>query len=131
MTAAKTFKIPAKLGAVADLLYETKNRRLLLQKEVDALQAQETQLKEHLIQKLPKSEASGMAGKLARVTVVLKEIPQVKDWPAFYNYVRKHGRFDLMQKRLSDGAVKDMWEAGEVVPGVEAFNAVSVSVNKV
>ena len=125
------FKIPKALGACADLLYETKNKRLLLQKEVDALAAQEVLLKQHIIDTLPKSEASGVAGKLARVTVVTKVVPQVQDWDAFYKYVKKNSAFDLLNKALNKAAVEARWENNKTVGGVGSFNAVSVSVNKV
>lgn len=125
------YKFPKALGACADKLFELRNRRLAEQKKVDEIAAEETALKNHIIENLPKSEASGVAGKLARVTVVTKQVPQVKDWDAFYKYVKKTGSFDLMQKRLTDAAIKERWEAGKEVPGVEHFNAVSVSINKV
>lgn len=125
------YKFPKALGACADKLFELRNKRLDMQKEVDKMAAEESALKEHIINTLPKSEASGVAGKLARVTVVTKQIPQVKDWDAFYKYVKKTGSFDLMQKRLTDAAIKERWEAGKEVPGVEHFNAISVSINKV
>lgn len=125
------YKFPKAMGACADKLFELRAKRLAMQKEVDAVEAEEKALKEHIINTLPKSEASGVAGKLARVTVGIKEVPQVKDWAAFYAYVKKTGSFDLMQKRLTDGAIKERWEAGKEVPGVEHFNAVSVSINKI
>jgi len=125
------YKFPKALGACADKLFELRNKRLAEQKKVDEIAAEETALKNHIIENLPKSEASGVAGKLARVTVVTKQVPQVKDWDAFYKYVKKTGSFDLMQKRLTDAAIKERWEAGKEIPGVEHFNAVSVSINKV
>lgn len=129
--AETTFKPPKSLGACADRLYELRQQRLSVQKEVDKLAAEETFLREHIINTLPKSEASGIAGKLARVTVVTKQVPQVKDWDAFYKFVKKTGSFDLLQRRLTDQAIKERWEAGKEVPGVEHFNAVSISLNKV
>ncbi len=125
------YKFPKAMGACADRLYQLRQKRLEMQKEVDKVAAEESALKEHIINTLPKSEASGVAGKLARVTVVTKQIPQVKDWGAFYEYVKKTGQFDLMQRRITDAAIKERWEAGEEVPGVERFNAVSISINKV
>lgn len=125
------YKFPKALGACADKLFELRNKRLAEQKKVDEIAAEESALKNHIIENLPKSEASGVAGKLARVTVVTRQVPQVKDWDAFYKYVKKTGSFDLMQKRLTDAAIKERWEAGKEVPGVEHFNAVSVSINKV
>ena len=78
-----TYKFPKTMGACADRIYELKNKRLAMQKEVDAVEAEEKALKEHIINTLPKSETTGVAGKLARVTVVTKQVPQVKDWEAF------------------------------------------------
>lgn len=124
------FKIPKTLGACADLLFETRAKRLALQKDVDKLQEQESAVREHIINTLPKSEASGVAGKLCRVTVTTKVVPQVKDWDLFYKYVQKTKQFDLLQRRLADTAIKERWEAGKKVDGVEAFTAVTLSVNK-
>lgn len=124
-------KIPATIGACADLLYKIRQERLKLQKEVEALEAQEHELREHIIATLPKSEASGVQGKVARVSVVTKDIPQVKDWNVFYEYVRKNKAFDLLQRRLADKAVKDRLEDGKKLPGVELFRATTVSLNKI
>lgn len=126
----KKFKFPQAMGACADKLYELRTKRLSIQKLVDEISEEESALKNHIINNLPKSEASGVAGKLARVTVVTKEIPQVKDWDTFYKYVKKTGSFDLMQRRLADVAVKERWNNGKEVPGVEHFTAVTISMNK-
>lgn len=127
----KPFKMPKTLALCADELYKTRELRLAAQKGVDELSAKESQLKEHLINNLPKSDASGVAGKLARVTIVTKVIAQVKDWDKFYAFVKKTNSFDLMQRRLTDTAVKERWDNGKEIPGVEPFNAVTVSLNKV
>ena len=128
----KAFKFPKKMGACADKLYQLRQERLKQQKIVDALQAEESALKLHIINTLPKSEASGVAGKLARVTVVTKEEPQIKDPEAFRKYINRTKRFDLSYKlRPSPPAIREMWESGKDVPGIEKFNVVTVSMNKV
>ena len=124
-------KFPKTMGACADKLYELRNRRLLEQKKVDAIAAEGAALTEHIIQTLPNSEASGIAGKLARVTVVTKEVPQVEDWDLFYKHIKKTGSFDLMQRGLAAAAIKARWEDGKEVPGVKHFNVVSISMGKV
>lgn len=129
--AEKTFKFPKRLGTCADKLYELRQKRLDAQKVVDALAAEESALKTHIINTLPKSDASGVAGKLARVTVVSKDIPQVKDWKKFYAYVKRHSAFELMQRRLSNKAIEERLEDGKKIPGVEIFHATTVSLNKV
>lgn len=130
-TTAAPLKFPKTLGACADRVYELRVKRLAAQKEVDAIEAEEKALKEHIIDTLPKSETTGVAGKLARVTVVTKQVPQVKDWEAFWKNFNKKTDTDLLQRSLSKAAVEARWEAGKEVAGVEAFTAVTLSINKV
>lgn len=130
MATKPAYKFPKHMGACADLLYDLKNRRLAQDKVAGALLEEEKALKEHIIQNLPKSEASGIAGKVARVTVVTKEVPQLKDDDKFFAFMAKNKRWDLMQRRISDTAVREMWDSGKKVPGVEPFTVVTISLNK-
>lgn len=131
MAKSTKFKMPKSLAACADLLYLTRQDRLTAQKVVDELQERETALREYLINNLPKSEATGVQGGVARATVVLKEVPRVEDWDALYAYVKKQNAFELLQRRVSNAAVEERWELGKQVPGVSKFNAVTISLNKV
>lgn len=133
-------KLPKSLAACADLLYETRQGRLADQKVVEAQKKLESAIKEKLIAELPKGEASGISGKVARVTVVTKEIPQVKDWDKVYQFILKHAEkntgarklemFALLQRRLGEELLKELWDSGVKVPGVEPFTVVDVSLNK-
>lgn len=131
MPKGNEFKFPKTLAQCADLLYETREARLAIEKQAEELKKREALLKDHLINELPKSQAGGIAGKVARVTITTKLIPQVKDWDSFRAYIKKTGSWDLIQKRVSDTAVKERWEAGKEIPGVEAFQTTGVSINKV
>lgn len=124
------FKFPKTIGACADRLYELRQKRLEQQKVVDALEEEEKALKEHIIQTLPKSDSTGAAGKVARVSVVPKIVAQVKDWDKFYAYVAKTKSFDLLQRRLNDKAIQARWEEKKAVAGVEPFQTVTVSCTK-
>jgi hypothetical protein len=117
------------MGACADLLHDIREQRSAAQKVADDLGAQEKALKNHIIDKLPKGD-TGAAGKFYKVQVTTREIPQVKDWNAFYTYITKKKRFDMLQRRTSDTAITEMWGKGQAVPGVEPFNIVSVSLTK-
>ncbi len=125
------FKVPKTLGACADALYDTRNARLVLQKQVDELAEREVTLKDHIIAELPKSQAGGIAGRLARVTLGKKIIPRVDDWDAFYKYILKTKDFSLLQRRTGDAAIAERWDAKKKVPGVDAFTIITVSINKV
>lgn len=128
---AKTpMKFPKTMGACADMLFTTREARLKLQKEVDELARAEAALREYIINNMPKTD-TGASGKLARVSILTKQVPQVKDWDKFYAYVKKTGQFELLQRRLSDAAIRERWDNGAQVPGVEPFGAVVVSLHKI
>jgi len=122
--------IPKTLGACADALYTTRQERLVEQKDVEELKKYEEAIKAHVIDTLPKSDASGVAGKIAKVQVTTKKVPVVEDWDAFYKHVKRTGHFELLQRRVNVEAVQERWDAGKTVPGVGVFNAANVSVTK-
>ena len=131
---AKKFVIPKKLAQVADLLYTTRQRRLEVQKEVDALAKQEGLLREHLIDNLPKSEASGVSGSVANAKIEKKTVWQVGDWGKFQKYIQKTGEFELLGRAVSQTALQERFEAAKnkmKVPGVVPFEAIKVSCTKV
>lgn len=144
--AVKPKPYPKSLGACADLLFDLRAKRLELDKAAAVAKEAETTLINHIIDSMDK-ESTGASGKHHAVRVVTKQKPQVKDWPAFYAYIAKTKAFDMVQRRLGEAAVLDRCEFKEVPdpdnpgefktvlkkapPGVEMFNAVTVSLTKV
>ena len=130
MPAKKPFTFPKSLGGCADRIYALRQQRLAAQKVVETIETEEKALKEHIINTLPKSEARGVSGKVANVKVVTKDVPQVEDWEAFYAFVRKSKRTDLLQRRPAEGAINEILNSGKTVPGVKISKAVSLSITK-
>lgn len=121
---------PENIGECADLLHAVKSDRLARQRECDEVARYEAGLNEHIVSQLSKSDLTGASGQTHTVRVVTKEKPRVNDWPAFFAEVARLGRFDMLQKRVSDTAVLDTLANGVKLPGVETFNLVSVSLTK-
>lgn len=121
------------LGAVVDAYKEIRDIRLAMAKEVEAVEAAERRYREHLVQSLDKSNEAGVFGLKYKAKITTKRIPIVAEggWDKLHQYIYDTGRFDLLQKRLSDKAAMDMIEAGQTVPGVETMLKVDVSVTKV
>ncbi len=125
-----------KLAALADKLYTTREARYALQKQVDALKKTETEISNTLIENVSVADATGVAGLVARVTVVQATTPQVQDWDALHTHILKNAKKDpgvwaLLQNRVGESAVKELWSAGKAVPGVVPFGYKKLSVNKV
>ncbi len=123
-------KIPKKIGQVADLYYNTRQARLELDHQSQDKKAEETVLKNHLIDTLPKDESTGAAGKVARVGLYEADDYRVTDWDTFYKHLKKTGHFDLLNRALNQSAVAERYAQGKTVPGVEKFKITKVSINK-
>jgi len=120
----------AALASYADKLYSIRNQRLALQKKVEAFQAEETRLKDHLIATLPKNDSTGIAGKTCRISLLVKDVSQADDWDKIHAYVRKTGNWELLQRRLNNRAAMEILEDGKKIPGVSIFTKVDLSINK-
>lgn len=123
-------KIPKSLGACADKMYEVREKRLKIQKEVEELKKYEGALREHIIANLPASDATGIAGKKVRVTIRKKTIAVIKDWEKFTEHVAKTKNFAFLTRKLSQPAIQEVWDNGEEVPGIGAYETKVLSMNK-
>lgn len=128
-------KIPKKLGDLADQLYEVQAARLLMAKAVEVFEAREKEIKETIINTLPKSSQTGAAGHLCRVRVENKDVVRVTDWDVFHEYIIKQSKKDpgvwaMLQKRVNDSTVLEVLEAGKAVPGCEKIPVAVVRMNK-
>jgi hypothetical protein len=104
--------------------YELRTKRLALQQEVNALEQKEKDIAYEL--------TKGLDDGLENYYLTLgdfsfkadKKIGAfVTDWPATLKYVKDTGELDLLQKRLTISAVKQRWDNGVFIPGVEkSFN---------
>jgi len=124
------FKVPETLGACADLLHDLQEERFRLQKLVVAQEVKETAIREHIIRTLSDTEG-GAVGLRYKVTKERHTKPVVKDWAEFWKYVYKNKASEFLQRRVSDGAIQERWDAGKKIPGVEAFTYIKLSLTKV
>lgn len=123
--------IPRSIGRVADLYSDVRALRLSMEKEVERVKARETELREYIIANLSKSDDTGAAGLRYRAQVRTEVKPQIADWAALTGYILNNDRFDLLQKRLGEKAVADLWESGVAVPGVAKVNVPKLSITKI
>jgi len=123
--------MPPSVGLCADEYHRVRELRLAMQKEVEAVKAREDEIETHIINNLSAGSDTGAAGLLYRAQIKPKTVPKLSDWAEFTFYIWQTKRFDLIQKRVSDTAVKEMWEAGETIPGVDKLNMKAVSITKI
>lgn len=140
-------KIPKTLGACADLVKELSEKRLEAQKLTDEWETQEKQVKEHIIQNLSKTKEGGAVGQKYKALITTGYRYNIVDDTKFYDYIKKTGAFDLLQRRTNDKAIDDrvyaqkpkkqkdpktneMVEVFPPLPGMERFTFPKLSITK-
>jgi hypothetical protein len=126
------FLLPTSPATCADLLYEIREKRLGLQRQCERFENAEAALRDFFIETLPASHATGVAGEVARVQIETRPVPQVEDWDKLYTYIGKNKAFELLQRRLGEGAAKEILDAGRGrFAGLTVFMAKKVSCTKI
>ena len=131
MAVKKIYKFPKTPGACADHLWNLKEAISKLNAQVKVLDDEQSALKNHIIETLPKSDMTGASGKLATVKVETKEVYNVTDKVTLMAWAVKHKAQDIFQSRLSPEAVSSRWDAKKPIPGIGTFQAVVIRLNKV
>ena len=109
--------------------YALREQRLKIQREADALEQQEKDILYEITKEFAsdtvKHSVDGFTMRAKR-----KDVATVRDWSATLAYIKETGQVDLLQKRLTDSAVKARWDAGVEVPGVELTHKYVVTITK-
>jgi hypothetical protein len=120
----------SKPGKLADMLYQLREERKVIEAQAQLVKDEETRIADYLLNSMDKDELSKLTGSIAAVSIKRDPTPNIIDWDAFYAYVVKEKAFGLLQRRASIGAFQERWNAGIIVPGVEKFIKIGLSVRK-
>jgi hypothetical protein len=119
------------IGILIDTYNAARVHRLAEQKNVDLLEVEEKGLKAELIAALKEGEITAAGGKTAIAKLVIRNEPAVKSIDDLYRHIRETGHFDLLYRRINTLAVKQRWDQGVVVPGVESYPVESLSLSQI
>lgn len=103
-------------------LVETLKEFRVIEKQYNEAKRVVEQMKEDLLKDMNEVGTETYKSDLATVSVIKSEVPTVKDWDAFYQYMMAHNAPDLLQRRVSQSAWLERVQEGEEIPGVEIFH---------
>lgn len=116
------------LGTLVDRYYAAVQKVKTAEAKIAPLKEVRDSLEAELIAELGKAKATGARGRKASATVQHVMVPSVEDWPAFEKYVYANKALDLVQRRVSSTAWRDRLAENEVVPGITAYNRISIRI---
>lgn len=118
------------LGVLIDSLYNLRQQRLEASRAVDAMKAEESQLREKIQLALEESGLAKASGAVATAGLKRSIDPVVEDWDEFYRYIRENNRFDLLQRRVSAPAWRELKDEGIDVYGTTGQEVWDISLTK-
>lgn len=106
-------------------------QRLEAEKVANKLKERETEFKTFVLEAFKQQKFEGMliGGRMTGLST--KEVATVSDKEALVRYILATGQLDLLQFRLSTGAVDERKENGEEVPGTEYIDVYDLFDRKV
>jgi hypothetical protein len=117
---------------MSDLLrqfYETRAKRLELDRESARLQVEEDKLKYELIK--AHDAGDNLSSRLYLFSYSEKPVPYVEDWAKLTQWIIDNDAPDVLQKRLTESAIMARIREGHVIPGVTVIQKPVVLVEKV
>lgn len=118
-------KKPAKralpLGSMIDNLWQLREDKRkseaatkLIEKDIEAAETE-------LLERLDKEGMDKATGRLGTISVGEALVGTIEDWDAFTAFVAKTKNFQLIQRRISDVAYRELLGMGKPVPGIKPF----------
>lgn len=104
-----------------ELIAEAKTKeteRLALDRQSRILKTEEDGLKAQVLERLLAMGLRDMTVNGITAHVEEKQKPYIADFAELEGYIKEHGALDLLQKRLTESAVKLRWDDGIRIPGV-------------
>jgi hypothetical protein len=115
------FELTMSIGPAIDKLNEIRERKRKWLEKVAACEVEYDELEQALLGKLDADGIEKATGRDASVSVSMSVVGNTTDWDALNAFIHKHKYYHFYQRRLSDPALRELWDAGKKIPGVEAF----------
>ncbi len=121
MATTATRKPKLSLGAQIDKMWDIREKKRSLEASIKDLDGQLATIEAELMEDMEANGVDKMTGKHAGVSITSNTVAHVTDWDELWKFILKTKNTQLLQRRVSDPAYRELLEMGKKVPGAEAF----------
>ena len=126
---AKKSSVPAQvaakmvptIGNMIDGVHALREEKRDLEAQIKTIEARYTALEEQIMERFEEQGIDASRGTAASCSISTSVVGNPTDWEAFCAFVKKKNYFHLFQRRMSDPALRELWEQNVTIPGVEKF----------
>ena len=112
---------PPTLGATIDKMYALREDKRALDAKIKTIESEMKELEITMFGQLDAQETTKSQGKKASVSITETVVGNVEDWETFWPYIAKNKFWHLVQKRVSDPGLRELWALKKKTPGVVPF----------
>lgn len=109
------------IGERIDRLMQLKQKKKIAQQIVEEIEQEIAGEEEQLIELMDAQGVQRSTGSMATVSIVESIKPSVQDWDQFYDYIKRHDYFHLLDRRPSVNGCRELFEKNGRIPGVVPF----------
>ena len=106
-----------------DLLAETakvRNQIKVVQSEEKLLKSQQRELESQISIRMQEQGLDKISNDVCTISLKNEIVPTVEDWDQLHEHITDTNQFELLQKRVSATAYRELIAAGMDVPGVKS-----------
>jgi cell division septum initiation protein DivIVA len=99
-----------------------------LNKKIDEIKQERAQYEAQLMSMMAEMGATQMGSKHGTAYMKMKQVPFISNWDEFAPFCAQN--LQLLQKRISAPAVKEILDTGEEIPGLSFVEEFTISVTR-
>ena len=107
-------------------LIEVKKQIKDINEQLKGIKEREEEIARDLIRELEQAGIKRMANDSATISVATENVPDVTDWDQFYRFISEQQAFELLHKRVSATAFRELSQTQDV-PGVQTRELVKLN----
>ena len=109
------------VGTLIEALIAKRDALTAIEQQAKALKKEEDALKFKLMAAMEEQGTKSVSNERGAVRINAYTVPDVTDWNAVCDYIRKTDSFHLLPGKLAAIPYREVLESGEEIPGVVPF----------
>ena len=115
------------LNTLLDELASIRGEIKSLQEQEKVLKLRQNDLDSEIIRKMEDQGLDQIANDVCTVSKKIDVLPTVEDWDVVQQHILDTKQFELLQKRMSATAWRELLQMGQAVPGVKATELTKIN----
>lgn len=115
------------LNTLLDELASIRGEIKSLQEQEKILKLRQNDLDSEIIRKMEDQGLDQIANDVCTVSKKIDVVPTVEDWDVVHQHILDTKQFELLQKRMSATAWRELLQMGQAVPGVKATELTKIN----